>query len=175
MDDHDRTHPASPWRQPIVWLVLALLAAAVAGGVAMVFIAADGNSDAVADQVQRTAGAQVADLGADELARQRQLSAIVRVDAKQGIVQALPVSGDFDRARPLRLSLRHPVRSAGDRQLDLAPSGPGWQAAARIDGSHDWILQLAPQDGQWRLRGRLPMGQQAARVAPALQAPQEAP
>jgi hypothetical protein len=176
MVDHDPQASSSPWRQPVVWLVLALLAAAVAGGVAMLIVAGDGNSDAVPDQVQRTAGAQVADLDADELARQRQLSAIVRVDAKTGIVQVLPVTGDFDRARPLLLSLHHPVRAAEDRVLGLAPSGPGWQATARIDGSHDWNLQLAPQDGtpedgRWRLRGRLPKGQQAARVAPALQAP----
>lgn len=171
------TPPSSPWRQPVVWLVVALVAAAVAAGVAMVFIAGNaGNNDAVPDQVQRTAGAQVADIDADELARQRQLSAIVRVDAKAGTVQVLPVSGDFDRARPLRIYLHHPVREAEDQVLDLPVSGAGWQAAARIDGSHDWNLQLEPadgpaEDGNWRLRGRLPKGQLAARVAPSLQGP----
>jgi Uncharacterized protein conserved in bacteria len=173
--DRDDHAPSSPWRQPVVWLVVALVAAAVAGGVTMVIVAGGaGDNDAVPDQVQRTAGAQVADIDADELARQRRLSAIVRIDAKRGIVQVLPVSGDFDRTRPLLLSLHHPVREAEDRVLDLAASGPGWQAAARIDGSHDWNLLLAPQDaspedGKWRLRGRLPRGQLAARVAPSLQ------
>lgn len=183
MDKDSNDHaPSSPWRQPVVWLVVALLAATVAAGVSMVFIAGgDGNNDAVADQVRRTAGAQVADLDADALARQLGLSAIVRVDAKRGTVQVLPVSGEFDRARPLRLSLHHPVRAAEDRVLALAPSDTGWEAAATIDRSHDWNLQLVPEDAapedatpdstSWRLRGRLPKGQQAARVAPALQAP----
>jgi hypothetical protein len=178
MDDgRNDNPPSSPWRQPVVWLVVALVAASVAAGVAMVFIAGNaGNNDAVPDQVQRTAGAQVADIDADELARRRQLSAIVRVDAKRGTVQVLPVSGDFDRTRPLRISLHHPMRAAEDQVLDLAVSGPGWQGAARIDGSHDWNLQLepargTPEDNRWRLRGRLPKGQLAARVAPSLQEP----
>lgn len=180
--DHDHPATSSPWRQPIVWLVVALLVAAVASGVAMLFIAGGaGNNDAVPDQVQRTGGAQVSNIDADELARARQLSAIVRVDAKAGVVQVLPVSGDFDRTQPLRLSLHHPVRAAEDQVLELVASDLGWQAAAQVDGSHDWNLQLEPQtvataDGAldanaWRLRGRLPKGQQAARVAPALQVP----
>lgn len=173
--DRDGHVSSSPWRQPVVWLVVALVAAAVAGGVVMVIVAGGaGDNDAVPDRVQRTAGAQVADFDADELARQRGLSAVVRVDARAGTVQVLPVTGEFDRTRPLRLWLHHPVREAEDQVLDLAVSGPGWQAAARIDGSHDWNLQLAPGDGspegaRWRLRGRLPKGQLAARVAPALQ------
>ena len=162
---------SSPWRQPIVWLVLALVAAAVIGSVVMLVVAGDGASDAVPDEVQRTAGAQVGDLGPDALAQQRQLSAIVRIDARRGVVQAVPVTGSFDRGSPLRLALHHPVRQAADQVLELQPSATGWETRARIDGSHDWNLQLAPADGQWRLRGRLPKAQLAARVAPALQAP----
>lgn len=170
-DDPSRT-PASPWRQPVVWLIVALLAAAVAGGAIMIYVAGgDGATDTAPDTVRRTAQIQDADLGPDASARQRKLSAIVRVDAKRELVQVLPVSGDFDRAAGLRLSLRHPVRSSADRTLLLPPSALGWQAPARIDGGHDWNLQLDAGDGQWRLRGRLPQGQQAARLAPALQAP----
>jgi len=36
---------------------------------------------------------------------------------------------------------------------------------------HDWKLQLSDADERWRLRGRLPKGQQAAHLEPALQAP----
>ena len=174
---HDPHTPSSPWRQPTVWLVVALLVAAVASGVVMVFVAGGaGNNDAVPDDVQRTGAAQVSDTNPDELAAQRQLSAIVRVDAKTGIVQALPASGDFAQAPVLRLSLHHPVHAAEDQVLQLAATDIGWQANARIDPSHDWNLQLESTDAgpganHWRLRGRLPKGQQAARVAPALQAP----
>ncbi|WP_052101294.1 FixH family protein [Novilysobacter arseniciresistens] len=167
-----REPASSPWRQPVVWLVIALVAAAVAGSIALLVIASgDGSTDAMPDPVRRTAQVQTADLGPDAVAAGRKLSAIVRVDAEQGFVEALPVGGDFDRAAPLRLELLHPTLGEHDRALELAPTDTGWRAEAELDGSHDWNLRLGDIDGQWRLQGRLPAGQQAASVRPALQAP----
>ncbi len=163
----------SPWRQPVVWLMVALVLAAVAGGVVMVRVAGgDGSADAVPDQVQRTGQAQQADLGPDARAASRKLSAIVRVDAKGGFVEVLPVTGDFDRAAPLRLRLHHPLRAAADQTLQLTPSAAGWRAQAEPAADHDWNLQLEPAQGDaWRLRGRLPRGQLAAHLRPALGSP----
>ena len=171
------TTPSSPWRQPVVWLVIALVAAAVAGGITMVVIAGgDGAMDAVPDAVRRTAQVQVADLGPDAYAQREQLSAIVRIDAKLGFVEALPVSGRFDRASTLRLQLQHPLRASEDVLLELQPGDDGWRADAgdallAASAVHDWKLQLSDADERWRLRGRLPKGQQAAHLEPALQAP----
>lgn len=176
-NDEPMTTPSSPWRQPVVWLVIALVAAAVAGGVAMVFIASgDGAVDAVPDQVRRTAQVQVADLGPDESAQREGLSAIVRIDAKGGFIEALPVSGRFDRAAPLRLNLQHPLRASEDVSLDLLPGGDSWRADAgeallAASTAHDWKLQLSDAGERWRLRGRLPKGQRAAHLKPALPAP----
>jgi hypothetical protein len=161
----------SPWRQPVVWLMVALVAAAVIGGVVMVRVAGgDGSVDAVPDDVQRTGQAQQADLGPDQRAAARKLSAVLRIDAKGGFVEVVAVSGDFDRAARMRLRLHHPLRAADDRVLELAPGGAGWRADARPAGNHDWNLQLEPADdaGAWRLLGRLPRGQLAARLHPAL-------
>jgi hypothetical protein len=161
----------SPWRQPVVWLMVALVAAAVIGGVVMVRVAGgDGSVDAVPDDVQRTGQAQQADLGPDQRAAERKLSAILRIDAKGGFVEVVAVSGDFDRAAPLRLRLHHPLRAADDRVLEWAPGGAGWRAVARPAGDHDWNLQLEPANDAdaWRLLGRLPRGQLAARLHPAL-------
>ena len=161
--------PESPWRQPIVWLVVLLVAAAVAGGVVMVRVAGSGGPmDAVPDAVQRTGPAQQADLCPDARAARRQLSAIVRIDAKSGAVEVLPVTGDFERAQPLQLQLHHPLQAAGDLSLLLSPTELGWRAKTTFDRGHDWNLQLGPADGAWRLRGRLPRGQLAARVHPAI-------
>ncbi len=169
MSGHDDMQASSPWRQPIVWLVVALVAAAVAGGVVMVRVAGSGDPvDAVPDQVQRTGQAQQAELGPDARAAELKLSAVLRVDTKQGIVELIPVTGDFDHAAPLRLALHHPLRAAEDRSVELAPAGSGWRATFELDRSHDWNLQLAAADGSWRLRGRLPRGQQAAHLRPAL-------
>lgn len=168
-------NPNSPWRQPVVWLMLALVGAVVVGSVVMLRIAGgDGNVDAVPDQVQRTGQVQQTDLGPDARAAERKLSAIVRIDAKGGFIEVLPVSGDFDRAMPLRLRLHHPLHAAEDLAVELAPTDTGWRAPAEPAMTHDWNLQLQPATDAdaWRLRGRLPRGQLAAHLHPALDAPQ---
>lgn len=168
---HDTPQHSSPWRQPVIWLVIALVAAAVAGGVAMLLIASDaGNDDAVADPVRRTAQVQTVDLGPDAAARERKLSAIVRIDIEQKLVEVLPVDGDFDPAAPLQLRLQHPIRASDDMTLQLQPTELGWRTGAVVDGGHDWNVELGPADASWRLQGRLPAGQQAAHLQPALQA-----
>ncbi|MGY0620120.1 FixH family protein [Lysobacter sp. A378] len=162
----------SPWRQPIVWLVIALPTVVVVASVVMIFIASgEGYSDQVIDTVSRTAQIQTADLGPDAIAQQEKLSAIVRIDTEQAFIEVLPVSGDFDRAAPLQLTLIHPTRAAVDQVLLLQPGELGWRLPTTIDASHDWKLQLEPQDARWRLKGRLPKGQLAANLHPSLQAP----
>ena len=161
----------SAWRQPIIWLVAGLPAAVVIASIGLIFIAGDGNNDVVRDEVQRTAQIQTSDLGPDTVAQQEKLSAIVRTDAEQGIIEVLPVSGQFDRAAPLHLTLAHPTRSDQDQSLVLQPDELGWGTQAKIDASHDWKIELGPQDGHWRLRGRLPKQQQATHLRPSLQAP----
>jgi len=160
--------PRSPWREPMVWLLVALPLSAVIAAFALLYAAArsSGNDDLVADPVQQTGQIQVSDLGPDTVAQQRQLSAILSVGT--GGIDLIPVTGDFDRHAPLRLSLRHPARAASDRALSLQPSADGWQIATPLDASHDWIVQLSPADGAWRIEGRLPKQQRAVRLAPRL-------
>jgi hypothetical protein len=163
MDDESRP----PWREPMLWLVVALPAASIVAGITLLVLAARGGSvDSVADPVRRTAQVQDLDLGPDERARDLRLSAIVR--SQGGVVEVLPVSGPFDRAASLQLALRHPARAALDRSLLLAPHAQGWRAKAALDTGHDWNVQLQARDGRWRLQGRLPAGQHAAYLAPVL-------
>jgi len=155
------------WREPMVWLIAILPLFALAGGIAMIYVAGgSGGGDAVADPVKRTAQVQVSDLGPDAQARRLGLSAIVRVD--RNLVEVLPVTGAFDRAAKLRIAFQHPVRAAADRSLLLQPSALGWRSAATLEDGHDWNLELTSQDGRWRLYGRLPKRQKAAHLKPAL-------
>jgi hypothetical protein len=160
--------PRSPWREPMVWLLVALPLSAVVAAFALLFAAAhsSGNDDMVSDPVQQTGQIQVSDLGPDTVAQQRQLSAVLHVGA--GSIDVLPVTGDFDRHASLRLSLRHPARAASDRALTLQPSADGWHVATPLEPGHDWIVQLTPADGAWRIEGRLPKQQRAVRLAPRL-------
>lgn len=163
------------WREPMVWLVALIPLAAIVGTLWMVFAAgtAPGTDDAVADPVRRTAQVQVADLGPDARADALHLSAVIRRSAARGQrqwIEVLPVDGDFGAAPVLSLALRHPSRADGDRVLLLRRTGTGWRARAEFDVEHDWILQLMPADGAWRLQGRWPARQQATYLRPALQA-----
>ena len=159
------------WREPMMWLVLGLPAASVVAGVILVSLAARDSSDSVGDVVTRTAQIQVSDLSPDARARDLRLSAIVRVD--DGFLEVLPVTGDFERQGPLRLVLRHPTLAAEDLELRADPSDNGWRAEAEPGLDHDWKLELMPEGMPWRLQGRLPAGQRAAHVKPALSGEQE--
>ena len=159
------------WREPMMWLVLGLPLLSVVAGVILVTLAARDASDSVGDVVQRTAQIQVADLSPDARARDLRLSAIVRID--QGFVEVLPVTGGFERGQPLRLLLRHPTLAASDLELRAQPADNGWRADAEVSLDHDWKLEVMPEGMPWRLQGRLPAGQRAAHVKPALSGEQE--
>lgn len=160
------------WREPMVWLVAAIPAAAVVATIALLVTASrsTGTDDAVADEVQRTAQVQVADLGPDAMARRLRLSAVVRFSNARGeeLVEVLPVEGTFDRKAALSLALHHPSHAGLDRTIALAPTETGWRSEGALDLSHDWNVQLAPVGGAWRLQGRWTSGQQATYLRPAL-------
>jgi uncharacterized protein len=155
------------WKVPMMWLVIGLPLASVVAGVSLVVIAVrSGGTDVVRDEVQRVSQIQTADLGADGRAAELRLSAVLRAD--EGMLQVIPATGEFDPSATLRLVLAHPTRATEDIQVDLPPTATGWQASHALDDGHDWVVELAPVDGSWRLRGRLPRQQHATRLAPSL-------
>jgi len=96
---------------------------------------------------------------------------VLHVDAKG--IDLLPVGGGFSngdvpRNAPLKIVLSHPSDATLDRTVELRPSELGWHADLALPLDHDWLLQLTPNDTQWRLRGRLVAGQGAAHLAPAI-------
>lgn len=155
------------WRIPVMWLVIGLPLASIVAGVGLVVIAVrSGGADTVSDDVQRVAQIQTSDLGADRQAELLKLSAVVRIDA--GTVEVIPVTGEFDRTQTMQLTVAHPSRAQEDQILELRPSARGWQWQGELGDDHDWRLQLAPADAHWRLTGRLPKQQYAARLAPSI-------
>jgi len=158
-----------PWyREPMVWLMLALPAAAVVAGLSTVVIALRASGDdAVPESVRRTAQMQVADLAADQQAAQRRLRAQLRITRSTGAVQ-VSVTGDTVLDDRLELQLIHPTDGARDAQATLVRSGEVW--LGRIDAPLDrsWALALAAENDAWRLQGRLPIGQDRVPLEPAL-------
>lgn len=157
----------SPWRVPVFWLVVGLPLLSIVAGVGLVIVAVrSGGADVVSDPVQRVSQIQTTDLGPDEAAAKLGLSAVLRVE--DGVVEVLPATGKFGGGTALRLVLEHPTRQSDDLRLELLPQGPGWRVQQAVDGEHDWVVQLRDADGRWRLHGRLPKQQHAARLSPSL-------
>lgn len=158
--------PRHPLREPMLWLVIALPAAAVVAGLLTLWIAIRaGGSDAIPEDVRRTAQIQVRDLGADEAARAAGIALLLQRDADG--LRVLHLSGDAGHGA-LLLHLRHPSRAASDRRVTLQPVAGAWQAHIALPADHDWRLEVLPADGAWRLVGRLPAGAVSARLQPAL-------
>jgi len=167
MNKESQQHPF--WREPMALLVVGLPLLSIVAGVGLLIVAIrSGGADVVTDDVRRVSQIQTTDLGPDDRARERKLSAIVRIDGDR--VEVRPVTGDYPDA-PLTLKLEHPVRAADDFSLVLQPQDGAWRARGEVDTGHDWNVQLVPADGHWRLLGRLPKDQRAARLAPALASP----
>lgn len=166
--DESPARKRSPWREPMVWLIIAIPAAAVLVSFILLYASekSSGNNDMVPDTVQRTAQIQTTDLSPDVRAQQLKLSAVART--AKGLVEVDPVAGTFDRTAPLVLSLHHPTAEKLDLQLDLAPTATGWSTPRDLDLSHDWNVQLTPANGAWRLRGRWIARQQAIYLHPAV-------
>lgn len=159
--------PRRAWREPMLWLVFGLPAAVVVAGFITLWLSIrSGGADTVADDVRRTAQMQTTDLGPDQAAAGRRLSAVLSLQDTRVVL--VPVSGDFAARQPLHLRLSHPVRADRDLHLVLQPDDTGWSAPVAVAPGNAWSATLQDADGQWRITGRLQAGQRAARLAPAL-------
>lgn len=156
-----------PLREPMMWLVAGIPAVSVVAGISLVVIAVmNRREDQVIDTVQRTAQVQVADWGPDARARELGLAAVLQVNADD--VRVLPAAGRLPAGQSLQLRFAHPTDGAADRQLTLPPGASGWIQPAHIDTGHAWEVQLQPEDGSWRLVGRLLPRERAVHLGPAL-------
>lgn len=161
---------ASPWRQPVFWLVLGMPAVMVVAGVMMVRTAVGvGSTDSRDPLVQRTAQMQTVDLSADLAASKAQLRGSLRQHA--GALELVINGAAIDRTMPLVLRLQHPVDARADRRVILTAEADGvWRARLDLAHGHDWLLELAPESAAWRLKGRWLRQQDAAELRPAFSA-----
>jgi hypothetical protein len=137
------------WREPMVWLLLAIPAATVVGGMATLRLARAGGIDAAPEVVRRTLQAQVTDLAPDAEAARRRLAATLLIDAAGQPHVALAAQAD---TAALVLHFVHPTRADLDRRWERAASAHAWHGpVARADARGRWILEDAARE--WRLVG----------------------
>lgn len=148
----------------MVWLMIGVPAASVVAGILTVVVAVrSGGQDTAIDEVRRTAQIQQTDLSADRQALQRGLSATLVRAGDRFEVQVL---GGVDPTRPLHLRLLHPTESSRDQNIELLPAGDRWTASHPLPAAAGWTLSLQSSEGDWRLDGTLPQGQDHAVLLP---------
>ena len=162
------TAQPAPWyRNRWFWLVATPPIAAVIGGLLTVLIAVRNADSLVVEGYARIGRAFDVDQSRDRRARELGVTATLRLDRANGLVE-LTVRGV--PAQRLELKLIHPTDAAGDRRLGLAPVDAG--ADGRYVGTlsdPDAVrrtVEIASPGQGWRLRGELPAGATQAHLAP---------
>lgn len=148
----------------MVWMMIGVpLASVIAGIITIVVAVRSGGQDTAIDQVRRTAQIQQTDLSADRQALQRGLSATLVREGDRFEVQVL---GGIDPTRSLLLRLEHPTEASQDRVIEMVPAGDRWTASHTLPAAAGWTLSLQSSEGDWRLDGNLPQGQDHAVLLP---------
>lgn len=159
-----------PWyREPLVWLVIALPATAVIAGISTVFIASSGNDSLVVDGFQKVGLIAKRESSADRQARAMNVVATISIDRETGQLSARLESDDdrVDGIEELALSLHHPTRREFDQATLLLRDSTGLfrgNIGNAITGR--WYIQIEARDlpgdtrnTAWRLSGRVAAGQ----------------
>jgi hypothetical protein len=156
-------------REPMLFLVIGLPAAAVVAGIATLILALGGGGDAGDARVRRVAQTQTTDLAPDFAAARLALRGDAKVDGNGAIT--LRFAAPAPAASALQLTLRHAADPARDRSARLVRAGEGLYLgrldAPRAAGAYN--AELAEESGGWRLVGRLNPRSGKLALAPALE------
>jgi len=144
----------STWREPMVWMLVGLPLASVVIGFALLFAAVHpGREDQDTVTHTRRVGKMLVSAQSERPEGGMQAMALV-LRSRGDMIEALPTSGDFPRGGKLVLTLTSADSSGASRVYKLAPSELGWRGVGSLDGEHDWLVQLAPDNAGWLVHGR---------------------
>jgi hypothetical protein len=145
-----------PWyQQGWPWLLIALPASAVVGGILTIIIAVHSPNALVVDDYYKEGLAINQKKHRVQHASDMQLTGLVRGDTNKGLLTVTlsarqPVGGDT-----LTLHIIHATRSELDRTLSLQRNGQGnYQARLEALPAGTWYMQLQDADQTWEIRTR---------------------
>ncbi|MET3652092.1 hypothetical protein [Dyella japonica] len=156
----------STWREPMVWMLVGLPLASVAIGFALLFAAVrPGREDMEMVSNATHVGKLLVSAQDREPATAVATQGLV-LRVKGDMIEAVPVDGDFPRGGKLRLTLISNDAQAAQRAFQLTPSELGWRGVGSLDGAREWLVELAPDNAAWSLRGHWTANARAVRLAP---------
>ena len=153
-----------PWyREPWVWLMIALPASAVVAGMITIYLAVTTSDGLVVDDYYKRGKAINRVLARDVAAARYQLKATIDIDLRDNRVQLLLESAVAELPETLTFSLLHSTQPGHDQVIMLQHAGEGVYSGA-IDelARSKWYLQLEADD--WRLSGSLQIPQSESLV-----------
>lgn len=145
-----------PWyQQGWPWLLIALPASAVVGGILTIIIAVHSPNALVVDDYYKEGLAINQEKHRVQNASDMQLTGLVRGDMDKGLLTVTlntrqPVSNDA-----LTLQIIHATRSELDRTLSLQRNSQGdYQAQLEALPAGTWYMKLQDPDKTWEIRTR---------------------
>lgn len=144
-----------PWyREPWVWLMIALPMSAVIGGMITIYLAVTTSDGLVVDDYYKRGKAINLDLARDEAAARYQLRAEIGLDLRDNLMQ-LQLQGALDTLpKALTFSLLHPTQPGRDQVITLRHAGDAvYYGDIDEVARGNWYLQLEADD--WRLSGSM--------------------
>lgn len=141
------------WKEPMVWLIIALPATAVIAGMITWWIAADGADSLVAEDYYKQGMTITQTLEKEARAQRLGLNMEIRVEGRElhGFLQ-----GRLDHYPDrILLTLVHPARAERDVNIVLTATDHGKYRAIlpTLPVGHRRLI-LQPEDQDWRLVGR---------------------
>lgn len=153
--DPDRDKPG-PWhKNPYVWLVISMPAAAVIGGIITLIIAVATDDGLVVDDYYKR-GLEINKVLVRERAAQSHglMARISISDDQRQISLALSANDAFSYPGMLRLTLAHATRGGLDQNLSLVRTGDTvYQGSIEPLARGGWYAQIEADD--WRLMERI--------------------
>jgi len=150
----------NPWfREPWVWLIIALPASAVFGGIVTIWLAVVSDDGLVEDDYYKHGMEINKTLDRDKAAISYDLVANLKISEGQNRIQiSFDANEKFVTPSNIKISFLHPTMKGQDQLLTLRVDGKDVYAGAlpSLINSH-WYLQIEADD--WRLLEEIFIGQ----------------
>lgn len=146
-----------PWyKQFWPWFLISLPLSVVIASIVTINLAIETNDGLVSDDYYKEGLGIHRDADSAARAKALGIAANLDYDAETGALTLVLDEPLADDPGVLSLEVFHPTRPDNDRMAQLTAVGPG-RYAGRIEpivAAH-WKLKLQPEDGHWRIDGRL--------------------